>query len=334
MRSDELIETFLQHCRCERNLSPHTLRAYRGDLQDFSTFLAGSTSLQGVDGPIVRRYLDTLLGTRSLQATTVRRRTAGLRIFYSWLVHRGVLSQSPFESLRIAIRMPRRLPRNLPRNEVRKLIHRVAREVGLDPSADYESQLGRRTLATREFRFLTLLVALEVLLATGLRVGELTSLTIDCIDIVDGTVRVFGKGARERRVFLLDPALKSLVRSYLATRNARTHDPLPLLVNSRGQLATPGFLRRTLSSAAHIAGIRRVTPHMLRHTCATLLLEEGVNLRHVQVLLGHSSISTTERYTHVTAGNLRAALRTAALRKSLIPTKTSDAPTDPQTDDN
>ena len=169
-----------------------------------------------------------------------------------------------------------------------------------------------------------------MILATGIRVSELTSLTIDSLDPVDGTVRVYGKGARERRVFLLDSGLKSLVRSYLAMRNPRQHDPLPLLVNSRGQLATPSFLRRGLSHAAHIAGLRRVTPHMLRHTCATLLLEKGVNLRHVQVLLGHSSISTTERYTHVTASNLRAALQTAALRRDLMQPK-PDAPT---TDDN
>lgn len=319
MRSDELIETFLQHCRCERNLSPHTLRAYRGDLEDLSRFLARSNRrLDAADAPIIRLYLDSLFGSRSLKATTVRRRAATLKAFYGWMVDRAVLAISPLAGLRLTIRIPQQLPRNVPRSELRRLISWVARDIGLNPTIDYEKQLDQRTFDAREFRSLTLLVALEVLLFTGLRVGELTGLTLHCIDLAEGVIRVHGKGARERRVFLLDPALKALVRSYQVARAFRPHHSDRLFVNSRGQLATPAFLRRQLSIAARLAGLRRVTPHMLRHSCATLLLEKGVNLRHVQALLGHSSISTTERYTHVTAVNLRAAVQAASLRTSLF----------------
>ena len=319
MRSDELIATFLQHCRCERNLSPHTLRAYQGDLQDFSKFLADrDRCVHAVDAPTIRQYLDFLFGTRKLRATTVRRRAASLQAFYGWLSHCAPLAKSPFDGLRLAIRIPRRLPSNVHRSELRRLIRWVTGEIGLDPALDFEHQLSNRTLNAREFRLLTLLVAMEVLIATGLRVSELSSLTSDRINLGDGAVLVHGKGARERQVFLLDPALKSLIRSYAAARARRSTGAATLLVNSRGRLATPAFLRRHLSSAARRAGVRRATPHMLRHTCATLLLEAGVDLRHVQVLLGHSSISTTERYTHVTAANLRAAIQKASLSSRFL----------------
>lgn len=192
MRS-ELVETFLQHCRCERNLSIHTIRAYRGDVEDFARFLGSDVSLDAVDASTVRRYLDSLFGSRRLKATTVRRRTASLKAFYGWAVHHGILASSPLDGLRLAIRIPKRLPSNVQRGELRELLRWVARAIGLDPASDYEGQLRDRALEPREFRLLTLLVAVEIFLATGLRVGELTSLTLDCIDLQDGAVRVHGK---------------------------------------------------------------------------------------------------------------------------------------------
>ena len=306
---------FVQHCRCERNLSAHTVRAYRSDLEDFSRFLAKSTcsSLSRASPTSVRDYLDSLLSDRRLAPSTVRRRTASLKSFYSWLHSLGVIDASPLRGLRVAIRIPRLLPRNVHAYELAELGRFFEADLELLSSHGERPAAAQPALSRRQFRRLTVLVAVEILLTTGLRVGELTQVTTEVLDLEDGTVRVHGKGAREREVFLLDASLKTLIRSYLGFRASRVADTTALLINSRGGPATPQFLRRHLAEGARHAGLRRVTPHMLRHSCATILLESGVDIRCVQRLLGHSSISTTERYTHVSTKHLRAALARAGV---------------------
>jgi integrase/recombinase XerD len=168
------------------------------------------------------------------------------------------------------------------------------------------------------------LVAAELLLATGIRVGELTSLTTASLDLAEATIRVHGKGARERQVHILDDSVQALLVRYLTLREGRTKGTA-LLITPQGHPASAQLIRRLLSEGASAAGLsRRVTPHMLRHSCATFLLEAGVDIRFVQRLLGHGSISTTERYTHVSSGSLRAALLRGDVRAKVLGEAHSD----------
>ena len=166
---------------------------------------------------------------------------------------------------------------------------------------------------------LTCRLAAELLLATGLRVGELVQLREDDVDFESGAVTVLGKGARQRRVYVVDADLLDLLHGYVRASRCWGADGDAILVNSRGGLATTQFIRRLLRLAAERAGItRRLTPHMLRHSAATQLLEAGMDVRVVQRLLGHQSIVTTQIYTHVSDESLRAALKRTSLREYVL----------------
>ncbi|HEV8241650.1 MAG TPA: tyrosine-type recombinase/integrase [Thermoanaerobaculia bacterium] len=316
MKLSEAVAQFLGHCRYERNLSAHTIRAYGGDLREFVEFAHRNelSDLTAVSTEHIRSYLSWLLDSGRLAPTSVRRRAATLRALFSWLEDQALLDDSPLQRLRIRIRIPKRLPRNLSRKTVTRLRATFARSAGLDPRIGYREQEFPADLTPKQRSALTMLVAVEILVATGLRVSELTSLTLHALSLDEGVARVDGKGSREREVFLLDPDVKELVRRYLDLRIKWASNTPTLLLNSRGRSASPQFIRNHLHSGSRRAGLdQTATPHMLRHSCATFLLERGVDLRFVQSLLGHSSLATTERYTHVTKFSLRKALQRAAL---------------------
>lgn len=315
MKLTDATSQFLSHCRYERNLSAHTIRAYGSDLREFVDFSQRNdrSDLAGISTEHIRAYLSWLLDSGRLAPTSVRRRAATLRALFSWLEDQALLDDSPLRRLRIRIRIPKRLPRNLSRKTVTRLRATFARAAGLDPRIGYREQELPGDLTPKQRSALTMLVAVEILIATGLRVSELTSLTLHALSLDEGVARVDGKGSREREVFLLDPDVKELVRRYLDLRTKWASNTPTLLLNSRGRSASPQFIRKHLHSGSRRAGLdQTATPHMLRHSCATFLLERGVDLRFVQSLLGHSSLATTERYTHVTKLSLRKALQRAA----------------------
>ena len=232
-------------------------------------------------------YASYLSGERALAPATVRRRLAYLRSMFGWLVRRGTIATNPFAAVEIRIRIPERLPRCLHEADIARLVA-AAREQG-----------GVAGLATL------------LLFATGIRVGELSSLRTADVDLGMGTMRIVGKGNRERRVFLPGgSAGTQLTRHVLARSQAGSEGRL--VVGPGGQTASPALIRREVKRLARQAGVERaITPHMLRHTAATSLLEAGVDIRFVQRLLGHRSILTTQMYTHVSDGALRAAIRGA-----------------------
>jgi len=269
---------FLRHLAVEKNASPHTVRSYRADLADFERFRTGADrhDLARVDGRAVRAYLASL-HARGLDAATAARRLAALRSLFRFLVRRGEVAMNPARDVR-GPRIPRKLVSFLPIDEAMQLVD--GRAVG---------GRGRdRDLAI-----------LELLYASGLRVSELAGLDVDDLDGAESTVRVVGKGRKERIVPFGGSAARALER-YLAGR-----DRGPVFVNARGGRLSTRSVRVIVQRAARAAGItRRVSPHTLRHTFATHLLDAGADLRAIQELLGHSRLSTTQRYTHVGADQL------------------------------
>ena len=289
---------FIRHCRSIRKLSPHTIRAYELDLARFSQFLGRRASASACDKTTIHDYVRHLFDVRSLKEASVKRHLATLRSFFRWLEEEeGKEIEDPFRGARIRIRTPKRLPRVIARADLRRLL------VHERPHA---------------FTDLTAYVATELLFATGMRVSELAGLLDTAVDVEDGTITIIGKGNRQRRVFVPEE-LKSLLRDYRAARDRCDSAAETFLVNSRGAAASPQLIRRLVREHGERSAVRdRVTPHMFRHSVATYLLEEGVDIRYVQRLLGHRSISTTEIYTHVADAALKVRITEKHPRRGIV----------------
>jgi integrase/recombinase XerC len=283
-----LIDRFAGHLENERSMSPHTHRAYRQDLHEFEGFLregagdkATAQVLQELSPVLLRRYL-AMLHRRNGRATIARKLSA-LRSFFRFLVREGELAVNPASGL-LTPRREQHLPITLTVDEIFALL----------AAACEDDELGLRDRAI-----------LETLYSCGLRVGELTALDVGHLDLEEGLVRVRGKGNKERIVPVGSKACAAL-RDYLDCRG----QPGPeraLFLNYRGGRLTPRSIERNLRQRLLTAGIlKAATPHSLRHSFATHLLDGGADLRAIQELLGHASLSTTQKYTQVSLDRLMA----------------------------
>jgi integrase/recombinase XerC len=297
------IDSFQAYVADERRFSPRTVLAYRTDLDRFADFWekefanenAGKTSLSKIDTLAVRSYLAHLHRAR-LSNRSLARHLSTLRSFFRWACREGHLEKNPARGLP-SPRIPRTLPRALTLADTERL---------LEPDGGEETLLPERERAL-----------FELLYATGLRVSEAAGLDLEDVDFSARLVRVTGKGSRERIVPFGETAAEAL-REYLPVRAAlrravEDDDPEPgepLFVNARGGRLTTRSMARLLKRRLRAAGLpEEISPHALRHTFATHLLQAGADLRAIQELLGHASLSTTQKYTHLDAARLREVYR-------------------------
>lgn len=288
-------EAFLSHCRSAVSLSEHTLRAYTFDLKDFQNHAKRETKLASLDKENLRQFIRHLREERKLKEITIKRRIACLKLLFRWTKQEGVITVNPFDNLNERIRLPKRLPRTLGSIEINQLSGAVKLETSDDSFQEFATS-----------------IAIKLLLTTGIRVGELVQIDIDDLVLSDSSLKIHGKGNWQRLVYLFEPKLNQAIARYLPLRRTKSVATKKLFITEAGIPFTTQKTRKLLGNLASKAGIeRRITPHMLRHTAATQLLEAGVDIRYVQRLLGHQSISTTEIYTHVTDHGLRGALRRA-----------------------
>ena len=291
-------EAFLAHMGTQRGCSPHTLRAYRNDLVQLSAHLS-RLAVRGFPQATVSDLRSFLLELkqRGLAKRSMARKVAVMRALYRHLVRSGTVEKNPAAGLSIP-KTGRSLPSFLSESEAKTLVE-CAPEKGKAPP----------WRAARDRAIL------EVLYGGGLRSEELVRLTADDVDLSEGTVRVTGKGNKQRIVPLGPPALaaieKAIARRPKTPSAGGQTDPF-LFVNPRGRPITTRSLRRIIRRTLAAAGItKRASTHTLRHSFATHLLDRGADLRTVQELLGHASLSTTQTYTHLTAARLRDAYRKA-----------------------
>jgi integrase/recombinase XerC len=296
----QALAAFARHLRSERGLSPHTVRAYVGDvasLLDHAVRL-GITAPTGLDLATLRSWLARQRTTGHARAT-LSRRAAAARVFTAWAARRGLTPTDPGMQLGSA-RADRRLPDVLGKDVAASFLDELADEV--DAARRTGAEPTEVAIALRDRAIL------ELLYATGIRVGELVGLDVDDIDRERRVVRVLGKGAKERTVPLGLPAARALDdwcadgRPLLAAASAAG----ALFVGTRGRRADPRTVRRIVHARLTAAGAPDLGPHGLRHSAATHLLEGGADLRSVQELLGHASLATTQIYTHVSVERLRA----------------------------
>lgn len=296
MTLSEARRQFLSHCGSAVNLSAHTMRAYGNDLDDTQKYFGMRRRIDAVEKDHLRQYIHHMREIKGLKETTIKRRLASLKLLFKWAGQERGMAVNPFDSLNERIRLPKRLPRALDRADQAALRHAVATVSRADGFECVRDKL-----------------AIEMLLDTGIRVGELVSIDLADISLASRCVLIHGKGNRQRLVYLLRRSLVRKIEQYLTWRRSLPVCTEKLFVTAAGVAISAPVVRAGLRRIAKDARItRHVTPHMLRHTCATQWLEGGLDIRYVQKLLGHHSISTTEIYTHVSDQGLREALSRAA----------------------
>jgi integrase/recombinase XerC len=275
---ERYIEKFIRYLEVEKNYSAHTILNYKLDLEDFRNFL-GEAALEKIDYLLLRKYL-ALLKEKNLSNRTVNRHLSSLRSFFRFLTRESLIKANPILSLS-SPKQEKYLPSFLTEEEVAKLIDSVIPK----------DERGLRDRAI-----------LETFYSTGIRISELANLSKEDFDFIGGIVKVMGKGKKERIVPIGDKAI-SAIREYLDKRKKQTD---AIFLNKNGEAITTRGIRNIVGKYIRLAGIKQgVSPHTLRHSFATHLLNRGADLRSVQELLGHANLSTTQIYTHLTTDKLK-----------------------------
>ena len=297
---DQARKRYVRWLLATRDLSPHTIRAYDTDLASFERYLGASFVAAGIGQDDVVSFIEQQKAS-NLSPASLKRRASALRGFCRWMLSQGLLVQDPWSGTSLALGRRRRLPRTLPVHELDRLMVFLALAAGVSGSAEPH----RQTIEEKPHESTTLL-AVALIVTTGIRVNESVNVRCGDIDLPGRTLRLEGKGRRERQVFLTNNWMASLTKAYIEARSSFNLEHPRLLFNLRYAPLTPPAMRSRLAKAARAAGLEmHVTPHMLRHTAATQLIEAGVDIRYIQRLLGHASLSTTEIYTHVSDRALR-----------------------------
>ena len=285
--SNILLDQFINHLRIERGLSENTVSSYSSDLIKYFNYLGGEKKLPLiVTREDIAKYLGTIKKNNTYSARTIARNLSAIKMFYRFLISEGRLTDNPARLLE-TIKLPGRLPGTLSHDDVDRLL----------AAPDNTTSLGQRDIAM-----------LELLYATGLRVSELVGLHIVNVNLDPGYIRTVGKGSKERLVPMGEKA-RDAIKFYLTygRQDLIKGKNIPFIfLNSRGSSISRQGFWKIIKKYGIIAGItKKITPHSLRHSFATHLLEGGADLRSVQIMLGHSDISTTQIYTHVSRERLK-----------------------------
>ncbi len=276
-KNKEVVNDFIRYCDTERSYSPHTLTSYENDIEEF--FSLTQKDYKDIISDDVRRYVEYLYDN-DRERTTINRKLSALRRFFRFLLREGMVQENPASEVKSA-RRNRRLPQFLTAEEMKELL----------------GCLGGESLKDKRDRAI-----LELLYATGIRVGELVSLMVRDVDMRSRRLKVSGKGGKERVI----PFTKTAGDLMEGSLYARPEGDEGLFLSVNGNRLHERDVRRIVDSCVKKAAItKRISPHKIRHSFATHLLENGADLRSVQELLGHESLSTTQIYTHVTMEKLQ-----------------------------
>jgi len=290
------IQQFIRYLSLEKNASPHTCRCYGKDLEEFEDFLkksemylsaSGRVEIEKADRMAIRKYMSLL--HRKNKKSSIARKISTLRSFFKYLTREQVIASNPAKSVSTP-KVEKTLPTTLTVDEAFRLMESPKSIPEKSSGVSKESRLRDRAI-------------LELLYSSGLRVSELVGLNLDQLNPDLGIVRVMGKGRKERIVPVGVKALEAL-KDYLEERGVSRGEEAIFMNSLGGRLTTRSVGRLIKKYTRHSGIFRKVSPHSLRHTFATHLLDAGADIREIQEMLGHSSLSTTQRYTHVSVGRL------------------------------
>ena len=280
MEIREEMEQYLEFCQYRKELSRNTVKAYRIDLEQFLRYVKEDTLLRSK----IEAYITEL--HKKYKQKTVKRKIASIKAFYQYLEEEERMKESnPFTKIRVKFKEVESLPRIIPRNEIEKLLNCM---YAIIDHSEKKSTI---------YRDLTIV---EIFFATGARVYEISNLKRQDIDLDNGIIRIFGKGSKERCVQIGNHDILELMKAYYQMNQEEIEQCGFFFVNQQGKRFSEQSIRRMLRKYSCQAGVSvHITPHMFRHSVATYLLEEGVDIMYIQKLLGHSSIKTTQIYLHI-----------------------------------
>jgi len=301
------INEFLTHCKFEKKLSYKTIKAYTTDLKQFLSFLANeeiSKDVQKIDKTILKEYIQKL---SSFKTKTIKRKIACLKAMFSYLEYENDDFFSPFHRLKIRLKDTFVLPTVMNIDEVRQILNMLYQPLMVTDPKKYQYKSMVRNVAV-----------VELLFATGMRVSELCQLQVNDIDLNQCTIKILGKGSKERMIQICQQETIQALHNYVNLFSDQIQSNQPFFVNRLGNGLSTQSVRIMIKNYAKQSEInKRITPHTFRHTFATLLLEENVDIKYIQTLLGHSSITTTQIYTHVNTEKQKEILSTKHPRRKI-----------------
>ncbi len=306
-------EEFFKHCTYEKNLSVKTLKAYGIDLAQLTNFLIEknySLEVHQITKKELREYLEKL---STLKPKSVKRKVATIKAMFNYLEFEDKIEINPLRKMRINIKEPKRLPRVMDIREIGRIFkYAYSQNDKISDPASYHYQASLRNIAV-----------VELLFITGARVSEISNLKIENIDLVSGAVSIKGKGNKERFIHICNHETLKILKQYKSLFADKIDNASGFfLINRLGHKLSDQSIRQIVKHLSSKAGIQKhITPHVFRHSFATLLLEKDVDIKYIQSLLGHSSIMTTQIYTHVNRAKQKQILRTKHPRKdfSMLP---------------
>ena len=283
MRLEDKLAAYLEYCEYRKELDRKTLKAYRIDLRQYFEYIC----VDEPDKEKIEEYVTHL--HKSYKQKTVKRKIASIKAFYNYLEETEIIAESPFRKIKVKFKETVTLPRIIPREEIEKLLNHM-----------YQC-LNENDKASRKFMLRDVAV-IEVFFATGARVYEISNILEDSINLNTGLIRLMGKGVKERYVQISNTSILEVLKKYYDENEQSIKKSGYFFVNNRESRYTEQSIRLMLKKYTKQAGIERnITPHMFRHSFATYLIEEGVDVSCVQQILGHSSIKTTQIYIHIAA---------------------------------
>ena len=308
----QAIEEFFTGYFSTHQRSVKTKVAYRSDLDQLAIYAGHKFSLKSLDPSFIENWAADLR-ERNYAPSSMRRKMVVLKVFCSYWVRKGTLTESPFWRVKLSFGRIEQLPRSLSESEMRGLLVQAKRSQTAAMLSRKGALLAKKQFQRSkllEYRAIRNLALLDLLFATGMRVGEASALDLADFSPTEFVFRVKGKGGRDRLAFVVDEQTVRIQKQHIEFRTQISSGTTALFLNASGERLSTQGIANIIAQFRKDAGIERhVTPHMLRHTVATLLLRNGVDIRVVQEFLGHASIATTQRYTHVTKEHLVQVLR-------------------------
>ena len=302
----DIIKDYLTFCRSQKRLDSKTLKAYSIDLKQFAAFLTPNyvNNVSLINREVLENFIAFL--HNSYKPKTVKRKLASLKAFFHFLEYRDFIEINSFNKMQIRFREPLLLPKTIPLHTIELFLSTIYSSHA-NAKTDFQKRQTARDIAV-----------IELLFATGMRISELCSLKYKDIDLYDRVVRIYGKGAKERQLQICNDCVISALENYICIYQTTPKDDNYFFINTSGTRMSEQSVRNMIVKYCNLAGIsQHITPHMFRHSFATLLLEEDVDIRYIQEMLGHSSINVTEIYTHVSMAKQKNILMTKHPRRNM-----------------
>lgn len=280
---EKQLESYYEDCKFRKRLNEKTIKDYTIDLNQYLEFITTTE----INQKIINEYIH-YLNKKYLKYKTIKRKIASVKAFYSYLEYEEIIDYSPFNKIKTKIKEPKLLPKTIQKDYIDKIIHLLLKDLK-NSKTEFQKKISLRNITL-----------ISVMFSTGIRVSELCNIKLKDIDLLEKKLKIFGKGSKERILYLGNSNVVQLCQMYLTYNNTCKKNEYYFLNKFNKKLSeqTVRILLKKIESELELS--THITPHMFRHTFATTLLEKGVDIRYIQNILGHSSISTTQIYTYVT----------------------------------